>query len=131
MAVLGPVRVLFVLATVSVLALLVASDFSEPYATSISQIEPGSDEVRLVCVFVGAKRGADGWTITLRDGQGQTVRGYIANGTVEALPSTGEIVEVVADLSWDNGLFLFVREVAPVRYYNRISHPATLHVSEP
>jgi len=114
-AVLGPVRVLFVLAAVSVLALLVTSDFSEPYATSISQIEPGSDEVRLVCVFVSAKRGADGWTITLRDGQGQLVRGYIANGTVEALPAAGEIIEVVADLTWDNGLFLFVREVAPVR----------------
>jgi hypothetical protein len=111
----GPVRVLFVLAAVSVLVLLVASDFREPYATNISQIAPGSDEVRLVCVFDSAKQGADGWTLVLRDAQGQQVRGYIANQAIGALPSPGTIVEVVADLSWEDGLFLFVREVSPVR----------------
>jgi predicted butyrate kinase (DUF1464 family) len=107
--------VLFVLAFVSVLALLVTSDFSEPYATNVSQIAPGSDEVRLVCVFVSAKQAADGWALVLRDAQGQQVRGYVSSDVVGALPSPGAIVEVVADLSWEDGLFLFVREVSPVR----------------
>ncbi|MGD1061474.1 MAG: hypothetical protein ABR879_08470 [Methanomassiliicoccales archaeon] len=111
----GSVRVLSALAFFSVLALLITSDFSEPYATSISRIAPGSDEVRLVCVFISAKQGADGWTLVLRDSQDQQVRGFVANGVVGTMPLAGTIVEVTADLSWEDGLFLFVKGVRPVR----------------
>ncbi len=109
------VRALFVFATISVIALLAASDFDAPCATSIAQIPPGSEEVRLICVLESAKPSANGWTLLLKDGQGQEVGAYVASGKIDVLPDAGEIVEVVADLSWDEGLFLYVREIETVR----------------
>jgi hypothetical protein len=109
------VRALSMLALLSVLALLATSDFSDPYVASVSEIVPGSESVRMVCTLESMKQGQNGLTVVLRDGQGQPVRGYMAEGTMDATLGPGALVEVTADLSWDDGLFLFIRNMRPLR----------------
>jgi hypothetical protein len=109
-----PVRALFIAASIVVIALLFISDYAPREVNLMSEIRPEDERVQLVCLLQDVRQRENGCVLALRDASGSEVLAFVSDRLIEDLPSTGSLVEVRADVSWENGLFLFVREIRKV-----------------
>ena len=109
-----PVRALFIAASIVVITLLFISDYAPREVNLMSDIRPEDEHVQLVCLLQDVRQRENGCVLALRDASGSEVLAFVSGRLIEDLPSTGSLVEVQADVSWENGLFLFVREIRKV-----------------
>lgn len=87
----GP-RLLFAMAAISVVALLLSSDFSPISAGRFDDLPDGEEESGVVCTVTSVKQGATGWTMRLTDGDGKSVGAFLSNGKGLEPPLAGQMV---------------------------------------
>jgi hypothetical protein len=111
---------LLALAALSVLALLVASDFAPESASTFSESSVGSGPIKVVCTVQSVKQGSNGWTMRLIDGQGGAIGAFLSNDSGPP-PSVNSIIEATGNFN-DLGDFFFVRSFEPIySFYGRRS----------
>ncbi|HTY46490.1 MAG TPA: hypothetical protein VMB46_02370 [Methanomassiliicoccales archaeon] len=93
-----------------VIALLIASDFSPVAVTDISTLGPSTERIEMICTLAGSSATSKGFMLVLEDSRGQQVKGFAA-ADLAPLPEPSSLLRVYADLSWDEGLFLYVKKI--------------------
>ncbi len=100
---------LFLLACLSVLALMLLSDFSPPPADDIPALDQGGGE--LTCLVLSSRTTAKGHVLNLTDAGGNLAKAFCPLDVAGAAPPDGALVRIVAEPSSDDPGFLFVREL--------------------
>ena len=103
-------RCLFLAATIMVVALLLTSDFSPEVVTDISKVDPAAERIEIICTVAGSSTTTKGFMLILEDSRGQQVKGF-ASADLAPMPELGALVKIDADVSWDEGPFLYVKGV--------------------
>jgi len=106
-------HLLLVLAGLSVLALLLVSDFAPEQVESFTTAPGGTGATKVVCTVQSVKDGANGWTLRLTDGQGNTMGAFLSHDSGPA-PSAGAIIEATGNFN-DAHDFFFMRSFELIR----------------
>ncbi len=104
---------MFVLASMVVIILLFTSDFSPSPITDISTLDPTIGRIQLVCSLVESRTTGKGFMLVFEDSRGQRIEGFAAL-EMAPMPPAQALVKVNAEVSWDDGPFLFVQEMTRV-----------------
>ncbi len=104
---------LFLLASFAVIGLLLTSDFSPALTTDISTLSPNTTRIQLVCTLTGTRTTEKGFMLVLEDSRGQQIEGFAATG-LAPMPALGALIKVDAEVSWDDGPFLYLRAITLV-----------------
>jgi|GEM_PF-7033405 len=92
------------MALVSIIVLLLLSDFAPPRKASFDEI--GEEEFRVTCLIVEWRESESGWVLTLQDIDGNTLRGFCRYEVVDFRLEEGTLVEISGRASDDNFLFI-------------------------
>jgi hypothetical protein len=106
-------RLLLALATLSILVLLLVSDFAPKGAQDFEAASSQTGETKVICTVQSSKDGTNGWTLRLTDGQMNTVGAFLSHGSGPP-PSVGAIIEATGTFS-DSRDFFFIRGFETIR----------------
>jgi hypothetical protein len=101
------VKGLFVLASISVLLLLMLSDF-RPVEVENFRDSPSSGRFKISCLLVDCRTSQKGWVLTVRDTVGAEVDAFLGRNVAMKPPEVGSIIELVGEKTEDDPSFLII-----------------------
>ncbi len=104
------VRALFVLASISVLLLLILSDF-RPVEVETFQDSPPGVRFKISCLLVDCRTSQKGWVLTVRDTLGAEVDAFLGRNVAMEPPEVGTILELVGEKTEDDPSFLIIESL--------------------
>lgn len=101
------VKGLFVLASISVLLLLMLSDFRAVEVENFRD-SPSSGRFKISCLLVDCRTSQKGWVLTVRDTIGAEVDAFLGRNIAMEPPEVGSIIELVGEKTEDDPSFLII-----------------------
>lgn len=101
------VKGLFVLASISVLLLLMLSDF-RPVEVETFRDSPSGGRFKISCLLVDCRTSQKGWVLTVRDTIGAEVDAFLGRNVAMKPPEVGSIIELVGEKTEDDPSFLII-----------------------
>jgi len=102
---------LFLLSLVSVVLLMVVSDFSPQGTSDFQALDGNSERIRAVCAVIDSEMTENGWILTLQDTSGVSVRGFCKSNIAPPTLPRGTVLDILAEVVCDPDPFLFIESI--------------------